>query len=541
MTETPPGATARIVRHPGVSFTPGTGLVHFWIQGAEGDLIRRRWKALLGSKGLAGELTLDELGGGAIHGCSPTYLFLPRHLVSEVIAASWEAGDPRDLELLEQLELHSLDCHAYAGSYQWHYRIAEYRRWVAMPLLLGSQPALFLGTGRFSRLLTMNVDQSTSAALGLMGVDKAYCRSLLVSHGLPVAPGSTASTASGAAARARELGFPVALKKSQGSGNSAGVILGLESERECWEAAECLLAGGQTLVVERMVEGVELRLHFVRGRLFRILRSEPLTVTGDGVTSLAGLLQRQHPDYFHTMSATEHHRRRLVLQVFRLGVREFSDLSRVVPRAAEVVRVSAAAGGASMARLEPDAITPADRNALEGFLSRYGSPSAGVDLILPRLGASFEEGAAILEMNVPCGAGYLGDEAPHAADLEVLETARGCKGFIAAGGRVPLELAASDEFPSGSEQRAALASQFQNQHPGARIASLSPSAGWLPILTDAAASAFLIFADEAAIKEHGMPVNLQPVVHCACPPAEFAARYPLLLATARNAQGRFKS
>jgi hypothetical protein len=535
-----PRLRTRIVRHAGVSITDGVSVVHFWTDRSDVDLIRRRWEAFLSANGLAGELVLRQSSAGAIHGYSPAYVFLPLFLVQGVIEAAWEPGDPRDSELWEQLELQSLDSHAYSKSYAWHYRISQFRRWVAMPLMLGNLPSLFLGTGRFSRLLIMNVNQSASAPVALMGADKAYCRCLLLSQGFPVAPGAIATTVSEVAARALELGFPVVLKISQASGNSTGVILGIETERDCLDAAALLLAGGQKLVVERMLEGIELRLHFICGRLFRILRSEPLTVTGDGVATLADLLTRHHPEYFSTMSRTGYHRRRLILQFYRLGIREFSDLSRVVPQAGQIVRVSAAAGGAAPARLEPEAIDSADRRALEEFLVRFGSPSAGVDLILPRLGASLADGGAILEMNIPCGFGYLGDEAPHAADLEVLETARRCPGFIDAGSRVPLELAVSDEFPPGSKERAALVGQFANQHKDGRTASLSRYAGWLPILTDAGASAFLVFVDEAAIEEHGMPVNLQPVVRCSRPRSEFEARYPILCATALNAGGTFQ-
>jgi len=103
-----------------------------------------------------------------------------------------------------------------------------------------------------------------------------------------------------------------------------------------------------------------------------------------------------------------------------------------------------------------------------------------------------------------------------------------------------LELAVHDEFPPGSNERASLIDGFSKRRKGVRVASLSRAAGWLPILTDAGASAFLIFVDEAAIEEHGMPVNLQPVVLCSRPRSEFEARYPILCATAKNAGGSLK-
>jgi len=542
--KTLPAELPRIAMHHGVSFTPGTNVVHFWIASADEGLLRRRWNSLLGEYGLAGPLTLRPWKQSGIHGCASAFIFLPVALVQGVIAGSyrdhgWEPRGARDAELISQLELSALDCSAHSRSYEWHYRIAQFRRWVAMPLQLGRSPSLFLGTGRYSRLLIMNVDQSAGAPLSFVGSDKSYCRNFLTAHGFPVAPGATAFTPSEAVARAREIGFPVALKKSQASGNSEGVILGIDNERDCTDAAQELLAGSQILLIEKMIEGIELRLHFIHGRLFRILRSEALTVTGDGSTTLENLLREKAPAYFETMSRTEHHRRRLVLQVYRLGVRQFSDLAIVTPAAGQAVRVSAAAGGPHMARMEIDAIHPDDLRALESMFARYGSPGAGVDLIIPRLGARLNEGGAILEMNIPCGFGYLGDEAARAADREVLEAVRRSPGFIASGSRVPLEIAASEDFPEGSDARAALIDRFSRRHKGARIASLSPASGWIPILTDPDASAFLVFVTEAAIEEHGMPVNLQPAVRVSREWREFQRLYPLLCDTAANAGGTF--
>ncbi len=527
--------SAWITRHEGVSFTPGVGLVHFRIAGIDEGMLRRRWEKHLTRCGLAAELSLDHEAGGIIHGYAGAYVFLPKFLIRRVIEAEWEPEDDRDEELGEQLELHAFDSHSYSTSYGLHYRVAQIRRWVATPFLMGRQPALYIGTGRFSRLLTMNVDQSVAAPIIFAGSDKLVCRGFLASQGFPVAPGAAASSPSEAVARAREIGFPVALKKTGVSGNSEGVILGIATERDCSDAASELLAGGQFVIVEKMIEGVELRVHFVNGRLFRILRSEALSVTGDGATSLAGLLERDAPAHFKAMSTTAFHRRRLIMQVYRLGVREWADIERVIPGAGERVRVSAAAGGPNMEKLEANALHSDDRAALEAMFARYGSPSAGVDVMLRAPGARLNEGGAIIEINVPCGFGYLGNEAARAADLELLEAARRSPGFLAAGGSVPLEIAVADDFPEGSPARARLVDGFSKRHKGTHVATLTRERGWLPILTDTAASAFLIFVDEAAIEEHGMPVNLQPAVRISRAWRRFSARNPLLFATARNA------
>lgn len=65
-----------IAKHDGVSFVPGTGLVHFRLPGADEDLLRRRWTKHLSARGLAGELTLGHEGEGVTHGCAGAYVFL---------------------------------------------------------------------------------------------------------------------------------------------------------------------------------------------------------------------------------------------------------------------------------------------------------------------------------------------------------------------------------------------------------------------------------------------------------------------------------
>ncbi len=365
-------------------------------------MLRRRWSVLLAARGLAGELTLRHTVEGVIHGYSETYLFLDLFLLRAVIEPRWEPGDGLDAELIAKLEQCSIDAKGYSISYRWHYRIATFRRWVAMPVRLGGRPSLFLGIGRYSRLLIMNVDQSASAPLAWMSIDKAYGRDVLASHGFPVAPGAVATTSNEVAARARELGFPVAVKKARASADSDGVILGLETESACIDAAARLLAGDQTLIVERMLQGIELRLHFIHGRLFRILQSEPLHGNrrrrGYPCRSPGLAPSPLFQDRFsHGILPAPPHPS--VFPAWRPG------FLRSVTTGSAKGRDRARLGGDGSAHdpARPDAIHPADRRALEEFLARYGSPGAGVDIILPSLGARLDSGGAILEMNIPCG------------------------------------------------------------------------------------------------------------------------------------------
>lgn len=528
----------RMVRHTGVSFASGVGNLHFWVKNGDAPQICARWVKFLVKNGLADELYVELNEENIVYCIAKTYLFLPFFAIRDVIMTTTESET--DSALADQLAMHSLDARMYSKSYGLYYAIAQFRGWIAMPFLLGRQPAILIGIGKFSQLMAMNLPPSVSSIISASGSDKAYCRSLLVAHGFNVAPGAIATTAEQARARAVELGFPIALKIAQGGGNSEGVILNIQDEQTCADAAQELLVGGHILVVERMVPGIELRLHFIRGTLFRVLQSEAFFVVGDGKSSLEMLLQQQYPGYFKVMMGTKHHQRRLIFQLFSLGVRSPADLTKIVPEAGMTVRVSAATGSNNMAELEPTtALCSHDRAALEAFLTRYGAPSAGIDIILQHLGASLAEGGAILEMNIPCGFGYLNNQAPRAADLELLDTAKRCDGFLAAQGRVPVFLATEDEYPDGSTKRTKLVERFLSEHGGGKVANLTRANGWLQVLNESSASAFLVLMNEDTIIEHGMPAHLRPTVFHAEQFTVFATNFPKICATTRNAGGHF--
>jgi hypothetical protein len=508
--------------------------MHAWLEAAPEELeaVVARWNHFIVEGELGEPLRLEPAQEGLTHVHANVFPFLPPPLLSRVLVL--DTGD--DAGLKRRLLPLSHDSYVYNVCYGLYRRIADYRGWVAQPVLLGRFQSLYLGIGSHCRLISLNMDQGVSGIMTLAGTNKAFGRDLLEGLGLPVAPGHLVLSREELVERAEELGYPVALKAVHG-GNSESVVLGLRTRADLVAAAEQFFRS-ELLLVERMLEGVELRLHFIGGKLFRVFRCQPRMLTGDGVSTIDALLQRQHPDVHRRVSRVEF-QARLVQQLWCHGVRSMSDLTRVIPEAGTRLRISTAMSEAvEMAPLQ--AVHPSDREALELLLERFGGASAGIDVILREEGAPLGEGGAILEINSPCGFIYLRGEQPAAADHELLGFVEKIPGFLEDEGRVPVWLAMSEDAERGALARAELEKAFLQNWPRGRVGALT-SAGWLPLLTDPRAEAFLVWLTEDGVREHGMPSHLQPMLFFAGDERAFSRQYPITSATALNAQGVLQS
>ena len=520
-----------LTRHAGVSFNGGPGYVHLRAANVDSRVLRSAWESVVVQAGLGGPLRLRDRGGDELEGSAPVYPFLSLVSLSAALRNAC-AGRPLSRSLADELSLASPDARMYEASYGMHLRAARRRGWVVQPLLLGFYPALLVGAGRHAHLLVMNLPAHVSSALTLAGTNKASARDLLASHGLPVAPGALASSPDAALRIARSLSGPVVIKRLVG-GNSDGVIVGVRDTRDVTSAAKALLAGGHAVLVESLVMGSELRLHFLAGRLHRAFRAEPFSVTGDGRRSLNALIAEQYPRYLRTMSASSAHRRRLVMCLWALGVRTLADMARTVPARGRVVRISAATGAGMERVAAKDFLLARDIARLERFLSHHGSPSCGMDLIVHTPRAPLDEAGVILEMNVPCGFAYLDDpRRAVAADLEA--AIAGDATFRRDRGRIPVWLVMEDAKRLGQK-----AAALRKRHNGIEVGRLNVArSNWVSLLNQPGVNALLIIVSEAAILAHGIPVNLAPVLLPEGDRATFPQRYPATYRTVMHAKGR---
>jgi len=493
--------------HAGASVLPGSGFAVARWTGVQLSDIAHAWNALFSTRFIADVLCADANDPAPSRAHAACFPLAPPELLRDAMRCALGLA-PSDQSLAARLDVLGSQSRSYFAAGAHMAAAARDRGWVHHALWLGPYPTLLLGAGRFARLVPMNLLPSTNGLAVAAGTSKWVGRDVLRAHGLPVADGRPVDSAAAAARAARSIGYPVVLKRSRG-GNSDGVIVGVANEAACRAAARKLLRGDSPILVERQHHGIELRLHFVAGRLHSAFQASPYVVHGDGRTPIGTLIARAHPDYWDVKRGLAWHRDRLVLATWAAGVRTFGDLERIVPRPGVIVRVSAASG----ANMSPVRIVRAlpsrDRARLETFLATLGAPSAGIDVMVPRLGAGFDDGAVILEMNVPCGTGYLPDvEAVAALDLRAVADA--IPGFARAGGRVPTWIVLDHDFARPSIRRAvrsAFARAFQG---GVEVRAGHDAAAWPAALQQPSAGALLLIVPSELLSTQGIPAFLAP-------------------------------
>ncbi|WP_259652253.1 cyanophycin synthetase [Variovorax sp. UMC13] len=141
------------------------------------------------------------------------------------------------------------------------------------------------------RIWTAETDH-TSAIGESIASDKELTKSLLQSCGVPVPEGQVVESAEEAWEAAEDIGLPVVVKPSDAN-HGRGVSLELTTREEVMAAFAVAEPEGSDVMVERFVRGHEHRLLVVGGQVVAAARGDIITVTGDGTSTVAALIDSQ--------------------------------------------------------------------------------------------------------------------------------------------------------------------------------------------------------------------------------------------------------
>ena len=141
------------------------------------------------------------------------------------------------------------------------------------------------------RIWTAETDASSAIAEGIAG-DKDLTKSLLLNCGVPVPEGAIVASLDAAWDAAQELGLPVVVKPTDGN-HGRGVSLDLHTQGDIEKAFDFAARHGSEVMVERFVRGNEHRLLVVGGKVVAAARGEAAWVLGDGVSTVAMLVDAQ--------------------------------------------------------------------------------------------------------------------------------------------------------------------------------------------------------------------------------------------------------
>ncbi|WP_051344160.1 cyanophycin synthetase [Alicyclobacillus herbarius] len=154
-----------------------------------------------------------------------------------------------------------------------------------------------LGHGKKRKLVQATLTDNTSAVAVDIASDKSLTKEILGSAGIPVPHGGWADDEEEAVAQFRRLRSPVVIKPYNGN-QGRGVSLNLVSEEEVRLAYRFASRYNRRVIVERYVEGKNIRLLVVAGKLAAASERIPPTVRGDGYQSVRQLVAEvnAHPN-----------------------------------------------------------------------------------------------------------------------------------------------------------------------------------------------------------------------------------------------------
>lgn len=141
------------------------------------------------------------------------------------------------------------------------------------------------------RIWTAETDRTSAIAEGISR-DKDLTKQLLGACGVPVPEGRLVRSADDAWEAAEEIGLPVVVKPYDGN-HGRGVFTNLSTRADIESAYAVAIEEGSGVIVERFIPGTEHRLLVVGGKLIAAARGEEAWVTGDGQSTIRGLIDNQ--------------------------------------------------------------------------------------------------------------------------------------------------------------------------------------------------------------------------------------------------------
>ena len=208
----------------------------------------------------------------------------------ELLLAAIE-DEPYDLDEAVRLLRRKVD-RKYLGPSTAAIVLAGEKRGIPHIRLLDDGNLVQLGYGAaMRRIWTAETDQ-TSAIAETISRDKDLTKELISSVGVPVPEGREVDSADDAWDAAEDIGVPVVVKPTDGN-HGRGVFIDLTTKEEVAKAYAIAVEEGSGVLVERSIQGIEHRLLVVGGKLVAANRSDLITVTGDGKSTVQALIDSQ--------------------------------------------------------------------------------------------------------------------------------------------------------------------------------------------------------------------------------------------------------
>lgn len=270
---------------------------------------------------------------------------------------------------------------------------------------LNDQSLVQFGHGKYQRRIQATVTSETKHIAVDIASDKSLTNEILADLGLPVPRQAIVYEAPEAVGAAERIGYPVVVKPLDAN-HGRGVSLNLQNAQQVATAFEKAVEHSSTVIVENYVTGNDHRILVVNGKVIACAERLPGHVVGDGIHSIAQLVEIVNLDPRRgvghekvlTKLLLDHQAERLIAQAGYTHDTVIPDGLVFALRSTG----NLSTGGTSVDKT--DVIHYDNRVMAERAVRAIGLDVGGVDFICPDISRSWKEaGGAIVEINAAPG------------------------------------------------------------------------------------------------------------------------------------------
>ncbi|MEM6587025.1 MAG: hypothetical protein AAF641_01155 [Pseudomonadota bacterium] len=273
-------------------------------------------------------------------------------------------------------------------------------------LCSGSLPLLAVGQGRRRQLFFKNFTPETAEAGVVFATQKHLSRDILSASGLPVPRQGVVLDVTAALQQAARIGWPVVVKPAR-TDFGIGITTGIRDEAVLVKGFEIARAHGPVLVQEH-IDGDSHRLLVHDGEVISATRQKKAQVEGDGVHSVAQLIERMN--LTRTDEMTIHWKKIKIDAGLKQTLANAGFTLESVPAKGEAVLLRSNTNISQGGTLDniTDEVHPANRAMAVMAAETLGLDLAGIDVQSKDITVPFtENGGAIIEVN-PTPALFMG-------------------------------------------------------------------------------------------------------------------------------------
>ena len=282
-------------------------------------------------------------------------------------------------------------------------RAAEERNipWVR----LNEQSLIQLGHGKYQQRIQATITGKTPYISVELASDKEETNKILGSLGLPIPKQVLVQHQDRAIAAAHKIGFPVVTKPYNGN-HGRGISIRLMNDEEVAMGFLAAKEHSRSVIVESFLEGDDHRLLVVNGELIAATKRTPGQVIGDGVRSIAELVDIVNSDPRRGVGHEKVLTRIELDKQANMMMGRMEMTAESVPATGQIVplRSTANLSTGGTATDVTDIIHPDNRDMAVRAIRAIGLDVGGVDFLSKNIAESYREiGGGICEVNAAPG------------------------------------------------------------------------------------------------------------------------------------------